>query len=161
MRRLLLLILLSAATADGKQDADNSAQERILKLNGGNFDRALREHKQLLVHFCKRLAVWSAVTGTGWAGDVLIFHCVQILLWRSLTTGWRRRLTAPCQSSRGRRWRWQWWTCLRRRSWPRSSVLQATPPSGCTWMGTETALRFVLVRAGVRRQVESVGWSIS
>lgn len=53
MRRLLLLILLSAATMDSKQDKDNSPLEKVLKLNRGNFDRALRKHKQLLVHFCK------------------------------------------------------------------------------------------------------------
>lgn len=58
MRRLLLLILLSSVTADGKQDraADKSPPEKVLQLNRGNFDRALREHKQLLVHF------YSAVT---------------------------------------------------------------------------------------------------
>lgn len=55
MRRLLLLILLSSVTADGKQDraADKSPPEKVLQLNRGNFDRALRERKQLLVHFCK------------------------------------------------------------------------------------------------------------
>lgn len=53
MRRLLLLILLSSTTTDGKQDTDNLPLEKVLKLNRGNFDRALREHKQLLVHFCK------------------------------------------------------------------------------------------------------------
>lgn len=84
MRRLLLLILLSAATTDGKQDAVNSPMENILKLNRGNFDGALREHKQLLVHFCKSCGETRSLVGGGLnraaAGDVLIFHCVQILL---------------------------------------------------------------------------------
>lgn len=55
MRRLLLLILLLSVTTDGKEEqpADKSPPQKVLQLNRGNFDRALREHKQLLVHFCK------------------------------------------------------------------------------------------------------------
>lgn len=52
MGRLLLLILLSSTTTDSKQDTGRPL-ENILKLNRGNFDRALMEHKQLLVYFCK------------------------------------------------------------------------------------------------------------
>lgn len=55
MRGLLLLVFLSSLTANGKQDraADKLPPEKVLQLNRGNFDKALREHKQLLVHFCK------------------------------------------------------------------------------------------------------------
>lgn len=62
MRRLLLLVLLaviffSSITADTQQDrgADKSLPKKdgVLKLNRGNFNWALREHKQLLVHFCE------------------------------------------------------------------------------------------------------------
>lgn len=49
MRSLLLLILLSSTTADTGRPL-----EKILKLNRSSFDGALREHRQLLVHFCKR-----------------------------------------------------------------------------------------------------------
>lgn len=82
MRRLMLLIFLSAM-ADGKHDTDDSPLEKVLKLNGRNFHRALREHKQLLVHFCKRRRETHSLVGGGQnrrAGDVLISHCVQILL---------------------------------------------------------------------------------
>lgn len=54
---LVLVISFSSVTADTEQDreADKSLTEKdgVLKLNGGNFNRALREHKQLLVHFCE------------------------------------------------------------------------------------------------------------
>lgn len=54
---LVLVISFSSVTADTEQDreADKSPPEKdgVLKLNRGNFNRALREHKQLLVHFCE------------------------------------------------------------------------------------------------------------
>lgn len=62
MRRLLLLGLLAvifflSVSADMQQDRgeDKSLPKNdgVLKLNRGNFNRALREHKQLLVHFCE------------------------------------------------------------------------------------------------------------
>lgn len=62
MRRLLLLVLLAAIyfssiTADTQQDrgADKSLPEKdgVLRLKRGSFNRALREYKQLLVHFCE------------------------------------------------------------------------------------------------------------
>lgn len=55
---LLAAIFFSSVTASDTQQgrgADESLPEKdgVLKLNQGNFNRALREHKQLLVHFCE------------------------------------------------------------------------------------------------------------
>lgn len=62
MRRLLLLgvtalCLCMFVVADKQPDrqADKSSPETdgVLQLKKGNFNRALRKHKQLLVHFCE------------------------------------------------------------------------------------------------------------
>lgn len=79
----MLLIFLSSAAAEQKQDSEISPLDKVLKLNRGNFDRALREHKQLLVHFCKsRRETHRLVSGhlDKRAGDGFIFYCGQILL---------------------------------------------------------------------------------
>lgn len=64
MRRLLLLGVLAlsfcvSVTADtqldGQADKSSPKKDGVLQLNKGNFNRALRKHKQLLVHFCKLL----------------------------------------------------------------------------------------------------------
>lgn len=62
MKGLLLLEVLAlcfcaSVTTDTQlnRQADKSFPEGdgVLQLNKGNFNRALRKHKQLLVHFCK------------------------------------------------------------------------------------------------------------
>lgn len=47
---LILGLCLSVNGDTGKSSAGNDG---VLQLNGGNFNRALKEHEQLLVHFCE------------------------------------------------------------------------------------------------------------
>lgn len=66
MRRLLLLLgvtalclsVLVAADTQPDQQGDRAFPEKdgVLQLEKSNFNRALRKHKQLLVHFCKSRA---------------------------------------------------------------------------------------------------------
>lgn len=63
MKGLLLLLsvtvfcvcVLAAADTQSDQVEDKTFPEKdgILQLKRGNFNRALRKYKQLLVHFCK------------------------------------------------------------------------------------------------------------
>lgn len=71
MRRLLLLgvvaccvCALVATDSQPDQQGDRSFPEKdgVLQLKKSNFNRALRKHKQLLVHFCKL----HAKTHTAW-----------------------------------------------------------------------------------------------
>lgn len=70
-RRLLLLgvmvicfCVLAAADMQSDRVEDKTFPEKdgILQLKKGNFNRALRKYKQLLVHFCK-LQTESQTTG--------------------------------------------------------------------------------------------------
>lgn len=53
-RSLLLLgVLILGLSVNGDADKLSTGNDGVLQLNSGNFDRALREHEQLLVHFCE------------------------------------------------------------------------------------------------------------
>lgn len=51
----LCLCAFVAADTPSDRQGDKSFPEKdgVLQLNKGNFNRALRKYKQLLVHFCK------------------------------------------------------------------------------------------------------------
>ncbi|XP_011611081.2 protein disulfide-isomerase isoform X1 [Takifugu rubripes] len=53
MNRSLLLgvLILGLPFVNGDADKWSTGNDGVLQLNSGNFDRALREHEQLLVHF--------------------------------------------------------------------------------------------------------------
>lgn len=52
-RSLLLGVLILGLPVNGDADKWSTGNDGVLQLNSGNFDRALREHEQLLVHFCE------------------------------------------------------------------------------------------------------------
>ncbi|XP_041790355.1 LOW QUALITY PROTEIN: protein disulfide-isomerase [Chelmon rostratus] len=48
---LCLAAFVAADTRPGRQEDKSTPEDGVLRLRKGNFDRALRKHKQLLVHF--------------------------------------------------------------------------------------------------------------
>lgn len=48
-----VLVLVFCLAVNSDADKSTTGKHGVLQLNGGNFDTALTEHKQLLVHFCE------------------------------------------------------------------------------------------------------------